>query len=118
MKSCGFAEIAANQRGEEGAYIDAHIEYGVGGVEPPVSRFVQLSYERGYRRLETAVAQYEEGESAIHQPVRQPDGIQHGGAEKHQELAYCHHHGAPEYGAAGAPVFVGNVSADKRGEVN
>ena len=118
VRITGFAKIAAYQRGKERAYVDAHIEYGIGGVQPSVARFVQLSHEGRYRRFETSVSQYKEGESAIHQPVRQLDSVQHGRAEEHQKLSQCHHDGSPEDRTADAPVFVGNISADKRGEVD
>ena len=68
--------------------------------------------------MSTSVSQYKEGESAIHQPVRQLDSVQHGSAEEHQKLSQCHHDGSPEDRTADAPVFVGNISADKRGEVD
>ena len=118
VRITGFAEIAANQRRKEGADVNAHIEYGVSGVQPSVSRFVQLSHEGRYCRLEASVAQYKESKAAIHQPVRQLTGIQHGSAEEHKELSYGHHHGSPENRTTDTPVFVGNVPADERGEVN
>ena len=55
VRITGFAKIATYQRGKERAYIDAHIEYGIGGVQPSVARFVQLSHEGRYRRFETSV---------------------------------------------------------------
>ena len=50
--------------------------------------------------------------------MRQLDSVQHGSAEEHQKLSQCHHDGSPEDRTADAPVFVGNISADKRGEVD
>ena len=46
--------------------------------------------------------------------MRQLDSVQHGRAEEHQKLSQCHHDGSPEDRTADAPVFVGNISADKR----
>ena len=42
VRITGFAKIAAYQRGKERAYVDAHIEYGIGGVQPSVARFVTI----------------------------------------------------------------------------
>ena len=107
-----LAKIAADQRGEEGTHVDTHIEDSVGGIQPFVTRLVELPHQGGDGGLEAAVAQYKESQSAVHQPMRKLTRLQHRGTGKHQELADCHHHGPPEDGTADAPVFVGDVAAD------
>lgn len=112
MRVARLAKIAADQRGEEGTHVDTHIEDGVGGIQPFVTRLVELPHQGGDGGLEAAVAQYQESQSAVHQPMRKLTRLQHRGTGKHQELADCHHHGPPEDGTADAPVFVGDVAAD------
>ena len=113
-----LAKVAADQRGEEGTHVDTHIEDGVGGIQPFVARLVELPHQRGDGGLEAAVAQYKESQSAVHQPMRKLTCLQHRGAGEHQELADCHHHRSPEDGTADAPVFVGNVAANQRCQID
>ena len=56
LRIARFAEVTTDKRSEERAYVDTHIEYGIGRVKSPVTRLVQLSDERRYCRLEESVS--------------------------------------------------------------
>ena len=118
LRIARLAEVAADKRSKERPHVDTHIEDGIGRVEPTVAGFVQLPDERRHRGLEESVAQYKEGESAVHQSPRQFLSIEHGGAEEHQKLPDGHQYGSPKDGATDTPILVGHVAADKRSQID
>ena len=60
MRITGITQITTNQRSSKRAYIHSHIKNGVCSIQPPVSGFVELTYQRGDSRFEATIAQDQE----------------------------------------------------------
>ena len=54
------SQETANQRSSKRTYINTHIENGVCSIQPPVSGFVELTYQRRDSGFEATIAQDQE----------------------------------------------------------
>ena len=118
VRISGITQITANQRCCERTDIHSHIENGVCSIQTSVTRLIKLSDQRRNGRFETTISQDQESESAIHQPVCKVRIIQCGSTHKHQELSDSHHHRSPEHGTTDSPIFISDISANQRGQIN
>ena len=106
FESEDLSEGAADEGGEEGADVDAHVEDGEGAVASWIFVFIEVPDDSGDVGLEKSVSEDEQCESEVQ-----------GTREHHGELAEHHDQAAGEDGFSGAEEFVGQETADKRGEV-
>ncbi len=102
-----LAERPADQRGEEGAEIDADIEDRIGAVAARIAGCIERADLRGDVGLECAVAEDQ------HQECQQEQRL-----ERHHEMADRHQRSAEHHGAALAQHTVGQHAADQRREID
>ena len=125
-----LAERRADQRREEGADVDAHVEDDEGAVAARVALRIEVAHHRRDVRLEEAVADAHEHEAEVEagrrfgkgdaeqrqgKGTRGAQGVERRGEH---ELPGGHHQAAEDHRLALAEPVVGDPAAEDRGAVD
>ncbi len=125
-----LAERRADERCEEGAGVDAHVEDDECAVAPPIALRIQVADHRRDVRLEEPVAEDEQQQADVETRRRVGEGDaedrkREGAGHAHRverrreyELPGRHHEAADDHGLALAEEVVGEPAAEERRQVN
>ena len=102
-------EVAGDERGEEGADVNAHVKNREAGVAAFVGGAVEAADHRGDVGLEETGADGDEDEAGVERRDV---------AEGHREVAGGDDNTADENGAAGADEIIGDEAAEDREQIN